>query len=238
MRSGPSQRLTSGEPQFRRRDGKTISIADQYFKLSDAANRKNRKKFWFFAASRGRRAHRKALALDADATACWQELLLRFRPLLSNCFKVGGLTEDAAGGYASAMPNFARRFEVVAQRATGARCFAELLWQTVCDCVPGGNAKVQEYHERFHLLALLDQFESAHQGTIRTGYFFQDGSTSATSSTGPNDDLLWAELYTAFSSYADFLHGLEGDVDRLTGGVITSAMLRAQNAVDVLLAWL
>lgn len=234
MRSGQSQRPSITLPQRERLDGKTLAIADEYFRLSREASRENRRSFWLFAKFRTKRARRKALKLDGMATTYWRELLLRYRPLISNCFRAGGLTEDTGGGYHSAMQCVSRGFDIAALRVER-ECFAEILWTAVCNCVLHKEF-VAEFHERFHLLALLDEFDSPHQGTIRASYFYQDGSWAA--DNDPNADLKAEELFKAITVFADFLQEIDTEVEHLTAGTITSSKLGAGNATDVLMAWL
>lgn len=238
MRSRLSQRLSHVNPQPGKLDGKILQIADEHFKLSAKARRESQRKFWLFAKARSDRARAKARELEGAATQYWTELLRRYRPIVANCFKSGALPQDPEGGYASAMGNLGRQFEVVAQRRSGPPCFAEILWLAVCECVPGGKTALREYRERFHLLALLDEFDDVNQGTIRSGYFYQDGSNWEASNQDPNMDLKLAELYKAFYAYANFLCSLGIKLDRMTDGAISCEELRDGNAVEILMAWL
>lgn len=221
----------------------TLEIADEYFLLCRTGIKLERKKFWFCSRCRSKKREVKIRALNKEVGAYWKQLLRQFRPLVSACFRDGGVKADSEGGYSSAMIQLTREFEKLTHRVDDAPCFADLLWRSLAELAPGGQNSISRYRVLFHLLALLDDFENEHQGTIRTGYFFQENpvmpvTRGASADAGSNADLRYEQLTFAFEEYHAFLCQMGDRVDLLTSNVIRSTQLNAANGVDVMFSWL
>lgn len=225
----------SGSPRL---PGKTLYLAGEYLRLTRDAALMSRTTFRFFKALQEKRRDRRVRQADDRATNLWDELYLRFRPVISAALVRGSVPYSTRYARTEAVNKLIRELELLVEKRQTDNCFAELLWNAVNASAVLGQASANALRTKFHVRAVLDECHDAQAVTVIEMTCFLRGEVgTAAQHSLPLTDLELDKLKAACKAVADCLIDLGFQLDHVTAGVLTNSELLKGDAAAVVESW-
>lgn len=217
--------------------GRTLELAREYLTLTRDVLKLVKKRLFLFKKWRRKRLDERALEKQAKASELWGELYLRYRPLISVSMVRGGVKYGSKGERSEAVNRLVRYLERIVEANPSKKCFAELLWEALGKVVGSGGGDISNLHERFHILAVLDEFEDV-QGVIKMGYYYRGETTATGATAAPLSDLELDEMNAACAKLSLFMVQMGLELDRITCDVLRYEQLRSGDPSETVRRWL
>ena len=145
------------EPEREKRlSDKTLKLAADYLRLMRQAIEMRERKLIFFKTWRRSRLMKAAAATHARATEAWEELYLRFRPIISAALERGGAFRKT-GRPSDAVNRLVHALERQVEEHIANDCFAALLWQALEEVVRPNADAIEGLQLKLHARAVLDE---------------------------------------------------------------------------------
>ena len=206
--------------------GRTLHLSGEYLRLSRLATAMRKKTFWVFKKYRAKRRDRYVQQIDGRATDLWEELYLRYRPLISAALVRGGVAHDNRRARTEAVTRLIRDLELKIEERDTDNCFAGLLWDAVTASARLEATSITALQKKFHFRAILDECDDdVAANTIEMTCFLRGEVCIADQQTIPLTDLEIDKLTAACAAVSYSLENLGVRLDSLTGGVLTNAEL-------------